>query len=292
MACLAKEFKMLSKKEVCDLTDRGFQIAFDKLSPDQNVGCVSEAKVKSATINGYRGECKRPIRSNDQPLKSASPSKTKKSPLKLSPRSVKATDQYAAFKKRNQVDTRRDIYDNVWTKGIKNPTLNILDDIKTSATGLLNTGYGLGKIPVDFAVGTYHGLHGVGHGVRGVARLAKQTFRLGLHSWARMRYHQKKNDLLNCTTNCQSLEDDCCTPEKIQSIKADIDKRYAEIKQEETAKRDYLLQEAQNYAKEMHGEEATTFLKLAAQQIENEFTKSMQELADKKGGRRSRRRRR
>jgi len=282
MACLAKN-TMLSKKEVCDLTDRTYEIALNKLSPAQNKGCLSEANKKTATMKQYRSECVRPIRGVQM-------EPTKKSPVKISPRTVKATSQYADFRKRNHVSTRRHIYDNIWTKGIKNSTLNILDDLKTSAKGLINTGYGLGKIPVDFLVGTYHGLHGIGHGIRGLARLAKQTFRLSIKSWAHTNYIQKKQQLLTCT-NCKPTDGDCCTEEEIQQLKHEIDALYEEIKKEEIAKRDYLLEQATEYATaNLQGEEATTFLKLSAQQIENEFVKSLQELTAKKGGRSRRRR--
>jgi hypothetical protein len=312
MACPANEFRM-TKAEICALSNKEYKRGPKlMLHPDHNFGCPKEATEKFKTLETYRSECEprepeaRPEAREPEPkvqstalvlhktAKADSPKKAspKKSPTKkLSPyRLAKANDQVKAFRTRNHVTWDRDIYGNIVRKGLYDPTVNILGDVRQAAVGLGNTALGIAKIGKDVIKGAYYGVTGVANGALGIGRAGHQTLRYGQKSWARMRFNQAKQRLRNCTTECNSIED-CCTKEEIRRIHEDIDERYAAIRKEEREKRDHLLQEAESYAKiNLPPEDAKAFYDLAVEQIEQEYNKAMHELADKKGGRSRRRR--
>ena len=311
---------MLTEAEVCALTNKEYNLGVQlKLHPDKNFGCTNEAEAKYETLKQYRSRCpakpkspKHPSPAKPKSPKHPSPEKSatpeilaitqephnipkKTSPTKkISPyRLAKGADQFNAFRTRNHVSWDRDVYGNIITKGLYEPTKANIGSVWESTKGLLNTGLGALKVGRDTLKGAYHVTEGIALGLHGIARAGQRTLRRGQKSWARMRYNRAKRHLRDCTTDCNSI-DDCCTKDQIQTIKDDMEQRYAALKAEEIEKRERLFEEARQYAQTLPADEAEVFKELATDQILADYLKAVNELDEKQGGRsrRSRRSRR
>jgi len=285
---------MLTKAEVCALSDSEYRQTMLKNHPDKNLGCVSEAIVKTQTLNGYRGECKGINLPKEVPTHRRSPiaPKSTRSPDKSPQRLAKANHQFNDFRTRNHVKFYRDVIGNAYHKGVVGTGTNLLNNGIAIVKGVGHVVKGVAKTGLDIPIGAFNITKGVGNGLLGIGRQGVKTLRYGQKSWARMRYRQAKQSLLNCTTECTSIED-CCTKETIKAIQDDIHNRFEDIKREENERREHLLNEAKQYA-EIHltTDDAKEFYKVAEEEIEQDYKKIMNDLQDTKQGGRSRRRRR
>jgi hypothetical protein len=172
-------------------------------------------------------------------------------------RAKSARTHYREFKLRNSTNYR-DIYQRVKREAYEKGS--------TAAKEAWEAARNAKNAVLNSTIGTYHVVRGIGSMAYGVARHGAKTLKHGQNKFARMRYNHAVHRLQNCVD---------CTPEERRLIQADIDVRRANIVKEETAKRDYLLKEAEEYGKRLSPEEAYLFYGQALEQIEEDYRNAL-----------------